>query len=272
MFLIRIAVLVMLLMGCRAPENRPRVVLIAPFEGRYRQVGYDALYAAWLAFADSGQAVDFLPLDDGGTSVTARARARAVSADPLVMFVLLIGYHATADTTQTTLGDLPYLVIGEWSAQRASPNGFILSNPAIASHVTTPPRIDVTDAAALPAPFVGGDVLTLDAFALLRRTTNAVQIFSSGRLPDHDFRQRIQALDAFAPPPSVLSTLTYDAAQIAVQAARTGSRASALQTVSDIDIVGINGRIRFDQYGYWLEAPIYAYRYVDGALQPADGD
>ncbi|MCS7070642.1 MAG: hypothetical protein NZM00_03995, partial [Anaerolinea sp.] len=58
-----------LLTGCTVHQTAPRIALIAPFEGRYREVGYNALYAARLALADAESGVQLLPLDDGGSVV-----------------------------------------------------------------------------------------------------------------------------------------------------------------------------------------------------------
>jgi len=72
-----------------------RVALLAPFEGRYREIGYNALYAARLAFTESGFAnVELMPIDDGGSVVTAVLRARALTHDPQVIGALILGYQA----------------------------------------------------------------------------------------------------------------------------------------------------------------------------------
>ena len=53
-----------------------RMALLAPFEGRYREVGYNALYAARLGFCrrQAILQVDLLAVDDGGTQAANRAQ------------------------------------------------------------------------------------------------------------------------------------------------------------------------------------------------------
>src|SRR4051794_35174325 len=71
-----------------------RIALLAPFEGRYREIGYNALYAARLALADAADPqIELLPIDAGGDQ--AAERARALSLDPQVKTVILLGYEAT---------------------------------------------------------------------------------------------------------------------------------------------------------------------------------
>jgi hypothetical protein len=43
-----------------------------------------------------------------------------------------------------------------------------------------------------------------------------------------------------------------------------------LSVVRGVGIDGINGAIRFDADGYWANAPVFIFRYVDGVLTLAD--
>jgi len=78
--------------------------LVAPFEGRYRPIGYDAIYAARLAVRErnasggvGGYRVELVAYDDGGDAQAAVERARQLALDPQVMAV--IG-HFRVDTTR----------------------------------------------------------------------------------------------------------------------------------------------------------------------------
>ena len=52
--------------GCTGQTEPPPVIaLFAPFEGRYQEFGYDALYAARLALADQDSVIDLVAYDDG---------------------------------------------------------------------------------------------------------------------------------------------------------------------------------------------------------------
>ncbi len=272
MFLRRaLFVLIFTLAGCRASPSVPRVALIAPFEGRYREVGYDALYAARLALTESGQHVNLVALDDGGTLESAIARAKALQGDPLTIVTILIGYHAVDSATQTALGDIPALIVGEWSSRHASPISFVLTNPFNPVRLGYYLPFEITNAPDMSTSSIGSDVLTLSSFLLLNDNPNDIRIMSSGSLPDESFVHRYQMSDPFAPPPSLRSTLMYDAARIAIEAARSGNRVAALQAITETDYDGLNGRIRFES-GYWRDAPLYAYEYIDGILQPSTDD
>jgi hypothetical protein len=255
-------------------SERVKVALFAPFEGRYREIGYNALYAARLALRENPRAqVDLLAVDDGGTEAV--DHARALAQDPLVMAVIALGYDATAPDVLAAFGDLPVMIVGEWGAEPVGENVFILSNPEIASEINTPPRVSVTDAAALPAPLVGSDVLALEGFAELRASLNnggldSVTVLSSGSLPDDNMLHLYRDSDAFAPAPGLLSMLTFDATQIAAMAASSPNgqyrdAARGFLTRLNLPWWGKSGDIRFEN-GYWADAPIHRYVYVDGSL------
>jgi len=78
--------------------------LVAPLEGRYRPVGYDAIYAARLAVRErnasggvGGYRVELVAYDDGGDAQAATERAKQLALDPQV--VAVIG-HFRVDTTR----------------------------------------------------------------------------------------------------------------------------------------------------------------------------
>src|SRR5919108_607445 len=67
------------------PVTRPvvKIGLVAPFEGRYREVGYEVIYAVRLAVREAnagggvaGYSVELTALDDGGDSALAAHQAR----------------------------------------------------------------------------------------------------------------------------------------------------------------------------------------------------
>jgi hypothetical protein len=233
---------------------RVRIALFAPFEGRYREVGYNALYAARLALAESGaDQADLLPVDDGGS--LAPAHAAALANDPLVLAAVVLGYDATTPETLAAFGDVPVVVVGDWGAKPLNDHVFILSNPDIDAQLTVSPRISVTDAAAQPAPLVGGEVFALDGFAKLRDSLDGITILSSGTLPDADFTQRYKGSDPFAPEPGLLATKIYDATNVVAYAWAAGSRAAMRDFLSG----------SFTD-GYSRDAKIHRYHYVDGVL------
>ena len=72
--------------GILQPLEIHKVALLAPFEGPFREFGYNALYAARLAMSDENlENVQLLPIDDGGNIMSAAARIRALNLDSAVM-------------------------------------------------------------------------------------------------------------------------------------------------------------------------------------------
>lgn len=88
----------LLLAGCRFPgQVRPvvKVGLVAPFEGRYRYVGYDVIYAVRLAVREvnaaggiGGYSVELVAYDDGADPEMAVTQALKLGVDPDVMAVI----------------------------------------------------------------------------------------------------------------------------------------------------------------------------------------
>jgi len=249
-------ILILVLSACavvRAPQH-VRIALFAPFEGRYREVGYNALYAARLALTDANTAtVDLLPIDSGGTQ--AADHAKALAQDPLVLAAVVLGYDGTSPDTLKAFSDIPVLVVGDWGAKPTGNNVFIMSNPQIDEQLTVSPRISVTDAASQPAPVVGGDVFALEGFAKLRPSLDGVTVLSSGTLPSADFVQRYKASDQFAPEPGLLATLTYTAIDYAAFGWATGSRAGIRHWLAPMFTSG-----------YYKDAVVHRYHYVNGSL------
>src|SRR5512147_1814529 len=100
------ALLLVLLPGC-VPAGVPRTVkigLVAPFEGRYRETGYDVIWAVRLAVREYNLArepgaalVELVAYDDGGDPSLAADQVRKLAVDPQVLGA--IG-HWQGDTTR----------------------------------------------------------------------------------------------------------------------------------------------------------------------------
>ncbi len=115
-----------LLTGC-LPSRIPDVVkigLVAPFEGRYRYIGYDAVYAARLAVREvnaaggiGGAPVELVAYDDRGNVDMAVQAARSLVVDAEV--VAVIGHYR--DETSAVGAEiyneanLPYIVLGAYA-------------------------------------------------------------------------------------------------------------------------------------------------------------
>lgn len=89
--------------ACASVDPVVKVALVGPFEGRYRDVGYDAIYSARLAVREinraggiNGHRVALVALDDGGDPELASQAAASLVVDP---GVVAVAGHFLAETT-----------------------------------------------------------------------------------------------------------------------------------------------------------------------------
>ncbi|MCB8944926.1 MAG: ABC transporter substrate-binding protein [Ardenticatenaceae bacterium] len=101
--LVPFILLILLLTACTHVPPVVKIGLVAPFEGRYREIGYDVIYSARLAVREinqaggiSGYRVALVALDDGGNVELAQATAESLTLDPAV--VVVMGHWLTATT------------------------------------------------------------------------------------------------------------------------------------------------------------------------------
>lgn len=102
--------LLLVVEGCTVPGRTKPIVkvgLVAPFEGLYRPLGYEVLYAVKLAIQErnasggvAGYMVELVALNDDNEPAVAAQRAREMAVDPGVVGV--IG-HFSSPTTLATL-------------------------------------------------------------------------------------------------------------------------------------------------------------------------
>ncbi len=93
--LLLLAFCILLLASCRFPGTvRPtvKIGLVAPFEGRYRYVGYDVIYAVRLAVREAnaaggvgGYSIELVAYDDVADPAMALEQARKLAIDPQVV-------------------------------------------------------------------------------------------------------------------------------------------------------------------------------------------
>lgn len=268
----QLALLIIMLIGLtscaiwRSPHIA-RIALLAPFEGRYREIGYVAFYPAKLALTDMGVShLELLAIDDGGTIQTAQARARALVLDERVKAVLILGYDSADKTVLQALADIPAIIVGEWATVPINDHVFILSHPNIPDMLSYDGRFDVTQ--SITSPFQAGDAFGLYTYAGLyahAQTRPHVQIVTSGAFADAEFASRLLASDIYVPQPNHLSTTVYDATRLLVSLISSPdmSRQAVADAIRRVDFMGeYVGRIRFGDDGYWLNAPLYTYVYI----------
>ncbi|MGJ3241004.1 MAG: hypothetical protein ACFE0Q_20005 [Anaerolineae bacterium] len=236
-------------------ETVTRIALLAPFEGPYREIGYEALYAAQLALADYN-VVELLAVDDGGRVETAQLRMAALDQDDAVGVVIALGHHATRDSVQQ-MTQRPILIAGHWHTMPAHEHVFLLANQAIDEQITFENDLDELNTREHVR---GSEMLALTQVpTLLGANAEQLTIFSSGQLADSDFRQRYIESAEFAPQPYLIAPLVYDATQIAIQAITQHT------PINTLVYEGINGIIQFEN-GYWHNAPIHRYQYINDQL------
>jgi len=235
--------LTMSLAACGTGEaSQPKkIALLAPFEGQYREIGYNAFYALRLAFADVAPGnAQLLAVDDGGTFASAIARIRALNLDPAVAAVIAIGPQATHPAAQLA-NDKPLILVGNWGHDRADKDSFYASDSDLAKSRQS------------------GDLDMLAQTRALADDPAKLRFYSSGSLPDEAFRQRYLNSALYAPAPNLLATLTYDIGRLALSAIVNGTAISATE------YHGLTGRIRFED-GYWADAPRNRFRYEGDRL------
>jgi hypothetical protein len=246
--------LVLLLTGCAVfrGEKIQKIALVAPFEGRYREIGYDALYAARLAISESGiQSIDLLAIDDGGSVEMAVARADAIRQDESIKAVIALGIYATDDQVQEHIGNVPMLIVGHWNAETRQANVLILSSWEFSSLLNW--EGEVTDIPT-EGEVISSEILSLYQVSPLVDTLDRLTVYSSASLPDEDFRQRFLNSGLFVPEPNLLASLSYDATGFVLQSIVTNT------PMREMSYEGINGHISFVNF-YWADAPIYRYGY-----------
>ena len=240
------SVLLLLFTACTPQaSSTPKIALLAPFEGRYREIGYEALYAAQLAIGDNGEShIDLVPIDEGETLELTVLRAQALTQNPDIAAVILVGTQSTVPEVQEVLNSILHIVAGYWDTAPNQETAYMLASP----------EIDVRAQSRNAESEVATVIEQSDS------SLSEITILTSGNLPDENFTERYLNSAEFAPQPGIVATLAYDATAIAIQ--------SIQQNVSldEIEYDGINGVIQFEN-GYWLNAPINTFSYSeDGEL------
>ena len=155
-FWIAALIITLALAGCASVGPVVKVGLVAPFEGRHRAIGYDALYSARLAVRElnatggiNGTRVALVALDDGGIPEFAAAAADSMIVDPNM--VAVVG-HWLPETTAISEprydeNGLVFIAGGQAPFQPGDPAQ--LSEEFIASYTAVTP-FDET-----PGPYAG---------------------------------------------------------------------------------------------------------------------
>ena len=288
------------------PATRPilKIGLVAPFEGRYRDVGYEINYAVRLAIREANQvggvagyAIELLAFDDSGDPEMAIAQARKVTTDPQVIAVL--GHWLDSTTLAAApiydASSIPFI------ATTASPD---LAASAFRLWLTEAAYDDALPAAIhCPLPcdslenlewlltgprpqtrnaLVAGPPLWQQSqFASLAGGyAEGVYVIAPAPLPvdatganvEPNFAERYHWISNGVEPRS-LAVLAYDAIQIIfnaitrdVQANGTPTRTGVAAALAQSNYSGLSGNISFDSNHNWIEAIGWVYEWQEGNI------
>lgn len=234
-----------LCVGCATrPPRVYRIALVAPFEGRSRDVGYEAFPALRLAVrhgfaahADAAVHIEFVAYNDDGDPRTAARVARNVTLDPQV--VAVIG-HLQLDATLAALHT--YTEAGVPVIAAEIPSALLPEDPLVFRIGPGPQAMRIV--ACVDCPIAAApDPRTNEAAAA------ALIDFTSLSL---------------GPEPTARSVAAYDAAALAIAAAHAAAtpdgvveRAAVAQELRRIRYEGLTGAIAFDRNNRWPDAPAW---------------
>ena len=232
-----------------AASTKPviKIGLVAPFEGRYRSIGYEAIYAARLAVREvnakggvRGYRFELVALDDRGDPAQAIESARKLMIDPQVMAV--IG-HYRPDSTDAAIkdycdGHMPLMAMESAASLPPAclqpPNGFVLGH---AAHDQWPDD-RITFLGSVPDPN------SLSAAQAFVANYNAIPIDGTRAGPI-----ALQTYDVMA--------LLFDA----IGRAGKIDRAGLAVAIANGNFSGLGGHYAFDQNGNLIDVRSYVYEY-----------
>jgi ABC-type branched-subunit amino acid transport system substrate-binding protein len=248
----------LLMASCGRPAPTYKIALVAPFEGRQRQLGYEVFPAMRLAIRDQINAggvgdafVNFIAYNDSADPQMAERVARNVALDPEVLAVM---GHLTLTTTLAAMD--------------------VYTNAGL-------PLLTLL----APADQVPASTLVFNMGPTLHSTKSEVQSAKCNVLGDtspfapctfpappvSELPKAQEALKAFTdlslgPLPSPRSIVAYDATKVLIEAIRMDVKAHGVPTragVADalrkIQYAGLLGDISFNDQGRWQNAPLWVY-------------
>jgi ABC-type branched-subunit amino acid transport system substrate-binding protein len=244
-----ILLLAAVLLSACAASTQPvvKIGLVAPFEGRYRSLGYEAIYAARLAIREinarggiNGRRIELVALDDRGEPEKAITAARQLVLDPQAVAVVGNLRPASTDAAMKIYCEAGLPVIAIESAVKACGGAYVLGS----------------------AP---------------RDRWLEDQLIFVGNVPDpndlsaaQDFVKNYNAIPIDGTRAGPIALQTYDALNLLFEAldrADRIDRAGVQAAVRQIDFTGLGAKYAFDQQGNLIDPQTYVFEY-DQARQP----
>lgn len=252
-----------LLAACGAPRPVVKIALVAPFEGRLRQVGYEAFPAMRLAIREriatggTGSVhVTFIAYNDDGDPTTAARIARNVVLDPEV--VAVIG-HLVLSTTLAALpvytqAGLPVLVPSvPANALPRDPLVFRMgpATPSRNLQTSSAPCATLDPSWAATGWPLGACIADAPPVAELPGAQQALAAFTSLSLGPLPGPRSIVAYDT--------TNVLLDAIALDAQVRGLPTRAGVADALRRVRHDGLLGQITFDRDNVWAGAPAWMY-------------
>jgi ABC-type branched-subunit amino acid transport system substrate-binding protein len=232
------------LSACASTQPVIKIGLVAPFEGRFRALGYEAVYAARLAIREinarggvRGYRIELVTLDDRGEGERAIEAARQLVIDPQVVAVL--GHYRPATSTAA---------LAVYCASRM---------PVVAIEISRAPA-DCQGAAW----FIGR--APDDRWSDERLTFVGNVPDPTSWPPAADFAQRYNAIPIDGTRAGPIALQTYDVMYLlfdAFERAEKIDRGGVAAAVARSRFAGLGNKYAFDQAGDLIEGPPYVYEY-----------
>ncbi|MFQ5409468.1 MAG: ABC transporter substrate-binding protein [Anaerolineales bacterium] len=287
----------LILTGC-VSSTRPvvKIALVAPFEGRYRELGYEVITAARLAVREanasappSSPMITLVAFDDQGDPVRATEQARKVSADDEI--VAVVGHWleetSAAAVPVYTARQLPVIVTASAVPDHpgvfhAYPSSAALDDvthtlgPTV-SYCACGVELSSTEStAAATGDLLGPSVWALDQFWRLNEIEGARFVapvsFPQDITAAAAFRHEFTAASA-AGAPGPHATLAYDIVNMLAAAIRSASagrgappRAKVAVTLANFSWEGLAGAYAFDENGRLSAQLAHVYEWRSGTV------
>jgi ABC-type branched-subunit amino acid transport system substrate-binding protein len=279
-----------------------KIGLVAPFEGRYRDVGYEVIYAVRLAVREvnaaggvGGHSLALQALDDAGDPAQAVEQARKLAADPDVVGVLGHWLEATTIAAApsyaraglpllaTARGELPGGAWRWWltaEAEAAAVPAGALACPAPCEALED---LDWLNSARVDEPgraVYGPALWGQPQFLALAGTAGEGAYFLTpapypAESQDPGFAGRYGAISNGVTPRSY-AVLAYDGARLLFEAIERSlaegggaTPAGVAQALRGVQLEGLSGELSFDPAGNWQGARPWVYRWTGGSAAPA---
>jgi ABC-type branched-subunit amino acid transport system substrate-binding protein len=251
--------------ACAVTRPTLKIGLAAPFEGRYRNIGYEVIYAVRMAVREAnaaggvaGYSVELVALDDSGDPQRAVEQARKLAADPQVLGVIGHWRHETTAAAAAEYDQAGIPLLATASAPQLPASAFRLS----------PAAMPCQPATLSPCPQTSEELWMLGAAA------GGVIISAPAPLPadsaDPAFAERYRAISNDVEP-RFNAVLAYDATRVLLDAIAREVKASGRPTrlgiaaaLSQTDYSGLSGHFSFDSNHNWIEAQAWRYTWRDG--------